>query len=304
VADNIQISIGGLSITKTLAMFASMFGLMFTDTLLGGWIQTLDGQKKAWQEWKRDYLRITLLQTLLSTIAMLFTVLYATGHPFQLGTVYGFFLLGIWVMYRASFRQDNFMGIMRSMINMVEIKDTYTKNHSESVGHYSVILGQMLGLPASRLESLRIAAQLHDVGKIGIPDHILKKEGPLSDEEYELMKTHPTLGEKVLFPIQSLRREAEIIGKHHEHLNGSGYPYQARGSDIPLEARIITIADSYHAMISHRPYRRGLGVKEAVKRLQASKGTQFDPQLVDLFCEYAESPTKHAYRFRPFCLVH
>jgi HD-GYP domain-containing protein (c-di-GMP phosphodiesterase class II) len=196
------------------------------------------------------------------------------------------------------------MGLMRSMIALVELKDTYTKNHSESVGHYSMVLGQMLGFPAARLQSLNIAAQLHDVGKIGIVDEVLKKEGPLSNEEYAIMKQHAGFGEKVLQPIQSLKHEAFIIGRHHEHMDGKGYPYQAVMEHIPIEARIIGIADAYHAMISHRPYRRGLGVDEAIRRLQEGKGKQFDPKLVDLFVEYARNPGRHTYRFRPFCLVH
>ncbi|HEY0829106.1 MAG TPA: HD-GYP domain-containing protein, partial [Bacilli bacterium] len=193
---------------------------------------------------------------------------------------------------------------LRSMMNMVELKDTYTKNHSESVAFYSVILGQKLGFPSSRLERLNIAAQLHDIGKVGVPDEILKKQGPLSSAEYAVMKTHVKLGEKVLAPIQSLHREAFIIGHHHEHVNGSGYPYQVMMKDIPLEARMISIADAYHAMISKRPYTLGMGTEEAIHRLKLSKGTQFDPSLVDLFCEYLRAPAKHTHRFRPFCLVH
>lgn len=304
VVNHVSISIGGLSLTSTIAMFASMFALMFTDTFVGGWIQIFEGQRKVWNEWKQDYLRITMIQTLLSTIAMLFAVLYHSGHYYQLAVAYSFFMLGVSVMYRSSFKQDHFLGLIRSMITMVEIKDTYTKNHSESVGHYSVVLGQILGLPAARLARLKMGAQLHDVGKIGIPDQILKKEGPLTDEEYEIMKTHAKLGEKVLSPIHSMQQLAVIIGRHHEHMNGTGYPYGISGEEIPLESRIITIADAYHAMISNRPYRRGLGVEEAVRRLQDSKETQFDPELVDLFCEYALEPANHNHRFRPFCLVH
>lgn len=125
----------------------------------------------------------------------------------------------------------------------------------------------------------------------------------MTDDEFAIMKTHAQLGEKVLLPIRSLQREAFIIGRHHE-LNGKGYPYQLKGNDIPLEARIIAIADAYHAMISTRPYRKGMSADEAAKRLQQSKGQQFDIQLVELFCEYVKAPGKHTYRFRPFCLVH
>jgi HD-GYP domain-containing protein (c-di-GMP phosphodiesterase class II) len=304
VMNNVSWSIGGLSLTGTAAMFASMFALMFTDTLLGGSIQISQGQQHVWTEWKRDYIRITLVQTLLSSLAMLFTVLYLTGHPIQLTVVYIFFLMAIVIMCRTSFRQNDYMGLMRSMIALVELKDTYTKNHSESVGHYSMVLGQMLGFPASRLQSLSIAAQLHDVGKIGISDEVLKKEGPLTDEQYNEMKKHAAFGERVLQPIESLKHEAYVVGRHHEHMDGKGYPYRALIDKIPIEARIIGIADAYHAMISHRPYRRGLGVEEAIRRLEEGKGKQFDSKLVDLFIKYAKNPGKHTYRFRPFCLVH
>jgi len=304
IKDNFSFHVGSLALTSTVAMFASMFALMFSDTLLGGLIQKFEGQSNVWREWKTDYLRITAIQTLLSTIAMLFAVLYAGSHYVQLPVAYVFFLLGIYVMYRNSFRSNDYLSLLRSMINMVEIKDTYTKNHSESVGFYSVVLGQMAGLSANRLERLKIAAQLHDIGKVGIPDRILKKEGPLNAEEYDIMKTHAELGEKVLEPITSLQREGEIIAKHHERLNGKGYPLGIAAANIPLEAKIIAIADSYHAMISNRPYHHGVNAEEAAKRLRDSSGSHFDPSLVELFCLYIESPSKHKFRFRPFCLVH
>lgn len=304
IMNHVSWSIGDLSLTTTVAMFASMFALMFTDTLLGSGIQISQGQKYVFTEWKRDYIRITLVQTMLSTLAMLFTALYMTGHPIQLTVVYIFFLLAVLILYRSSFRQDDYMGLMRSMMALVELKDTYTKNHSESVGHYSMVLGQMLGFPASKLQSLNIAAQLHDVGKIGIADEVLKKAGPLTDDEYNQMKQHANFGEQVLEPIHSLKHEAYVIGRHHEHIDGKGYPYEISMENIPVEARIIGIADAYHAMISHRPYRRGLGVEEAIRRLEEAKGKQFDEKLVHLFVEYAKNPGKHTYRFRPFCLVH
>jgi hypothetical protein len=255
VEDHLSLFIGSLSITSTLAMFSSMFALMFTDTLLGGFIQKFEGQHNVWHEWRKDYLRITWIQTLLSSIAMLFAVLYHSEHYIQLAVAYVFFLLGVCVMYRTSFRSNDYMGLLRSMINMVEIKDTYTKNHSESVGYYSVVLGQMAGLSASQLERLKIAAQLHDIGKVGIPDSILKKEGPLTDEEYAIMKTHTQLGEKVLEPIHSLHREAFIVGRHHEHYNGRGYPYGVSGSDIPLESKTISISDGF-PLIQASPYNK------------------------------------------------
>ncbi len=184
---------------------------------------------------------------------MLYTVLYVTHHPIQLAVIYGFFMMGVVVLYRSSLRQDDFMCL-------VELKDTYTKNHSVSVGHYSVILGQMLGLSAAQIQRLSIVAQLHDVGKIGIPDEVLKKQSSLSEEEYAIIKNHAAYGEQVLQPLQSMKLESEIIGRHHERIDGKGYPYQAKMDEISLESRIISITDAYHAIISHRPYQRGLGV--------------------------------------------
>lgn len=303
-ANHWEYSLGSLHLTGTIAMFVSMFALMLTDTFVGGLIQKLEGQSSVLKEWLRDYLRITLLQTLLSTAAMYFAVLYLTGHPVELAVTYLFFLLVIGVLYRYSLRAADYAGLMVSFANLVEIKDTYTKNHSQSVGHYTVILGQMAGWNASRLDRLKMAGELHDLGKIGIPDEVLKKQGKLTDEEYEIMKTHAALGEKVLEPIGAMRKIAHIVGRHHEHLNGKGYPYGISGDHIPTEARMICIADAYHAMISNRPYRKGLPVKEALNRLREASGSQFDPELVQLFCSYVENPSRHQYRFRPFCLVH
>ena len=180
--------------------------------------------------------------------------------------------------------------IATSLAGAIDAKDPYTKGHSTSVSKFSEALARAINLPEEEVERIKLGALLHDVGKIGIPENVLKKEGPLSDEEWAIMKQHPTIGtEKVLMPNPSLRDLIPIVKYHHERIDGKGYPEGLANGDIPLAAKIVAIADTYHALISDRPYRKGMNIEKAISILEEGAGTQWDEDLVRTFIQIAPS---------------
>jgi diguanylate cyclase (GGDEF)-like protein len=181
------------------------------------------------------------------------------------------------------------LSIIYALAATVDAKDHYTYGHSRKVSEYSVAIAEALGLPQDRVATIRAASLLHDIGKVGIPDSILSKEGPLTDEEWEPVKIHPKLGVEILRHIIDLVNCLPAILHHHEHYDGKGYPSGLKGDSIPLEGRILAIADAYDAMTSPRPYREQLSAQQALEELRRCAGTQFDPELVELFCTLIES---------------
>ncbi len=167
----------------------------------------------------------------------------------------------------------------------------YRGQPSSLIAAIAVRMATELGLPDPEVERIRVAALLHDVGKLAVPEQILEKPGPLSAEEWQKVVQHPRIGQAIIERVTTLGDAGAIILHHHEQFAGHGYPYGLRGSDIPLGARIVAIADAYDAMVRDRPYRRAIGHAAAVDELRQYAQVQFDPQLVDLFCDlYAERP--------------
>lgn len=186
--------------------------------------------------------------------------------------------------------QNHLMEMVTSLASAIDAKDTYTKGHSTSVARYSEALARAINLPEKEVERIALGALLHDVGKIGIPEDVLRKPTHLSDGEWEIMKQHPVIGaEKVLMPNEALRDLMPIVKYHHEHWDGSGYPEKLQGEQIPFSARIVAIADSFHALISDRPYRKGLSVQKACEILKMGAGIQWDANLVRQFIQIAPS---------------
>ena len=180
--------------------------------------------------------------------------------------------------------------VATSLAGAIDAKDPYTKGHSTSVSKFSEALARAINLPEKEVERITLGALLHDVGKIGIPEAVLKKEGPLSDEEWAIMKQHPVIGvEKVLKPNSSLRDLIPIVRHHHERVDGRGYPDCISDKDIPLAAKIVAIADTYHALISDRPYRKGMNIEKAISILEEGAGTQWDKDLIRTFVQIAPS---------------
>jgi len=170
---------------------------------------------------------------------------------------------------------------LASLSNALEAKDRYTRSHTHGVADLAVAVGQQLELDPEELRTLELGALLHDIGKIRIPESILNKPGQLTAEEWELMKTHPVVGEQILRPIRSLRSMLPIVRSHHERWVGNGYPDGTNGDRIPLGARIVAVCDAYGAMTEKRPYREALRPAAAQAELRACSGTQFDPTCVD-----------------------
>jgi diguanylate cyclase (GGDEF)-like protein/putative nucleotidyltransferase with HDIG domain len=189
-----------------------------------------------------------------------------------------------------SIPENRIFEIASSLAGAIDAKDPYTKDHSTSVSRFSEALARAINLPENEIERIKLGALLHDVGKIGIPENILKKEGPLSDDEWKIMKQHPSIGaEKVLMPNPSLRDLIPIVKYHHERIDGKGYPENLSNGDIPLAAKIVAIADTYHALISDRPYRRGMNIEKAISILEEGAGTQWDADLIRTFISIAPS---------------
>ena len=172
---------------------------------------------------------------------------------------------------------------------LLDLKDLNTGVHSTRLAEWGMRVGQELGLEEAELQNLEVAALLHDIGKVGIPDSILKKPGRLDPDEYALMKKHPEYGWAVLRMLPGFERAALDILHHHENLDGKGYPAGLKGSEIPIVSRIVTVIDAFDAMVSSRPYRVGLPHEEAVRRLIESSGTQFDPAVVRCFISFAQA---------------
>jgi HD-GYP domain-containing protein (c-di-GMP phosphodiesterase class II) len=177
--------------------------------------------------------------------------------------------------------RELFLGSIRMLAAAIDEKDPYTRGHSGRVAKYSVIVGQHLALPPEELDKLRISALLHDVGKIGVDDRVLKKPGALTDEEFELMKQHPTKGANIMRPVAQLKDMLPGIELHHEHVDGGGYPYGLLGSEIPLMARIIAVADTLDAMTTNRPYQSAMDLEFAMNRIRVLAGTKFDAAVVE-----------------------
>ena len=185
------------------------------------------------------------------------------------------------------------LSIMYALAATVDAKDHYTYGHSRKVSDYSVAIAEALSLPQDRIEIIRAAGLLHDIGKVGIPDSILNKRGRLTEEEWEPVKAHPKLGADILRHVIDLANCLPAIMHHHEHCDGKGYPSGLKGDSIPIEARILAIADAYDAMTSPRPYREQLSPQQATNELRRRAGTQFDSELVDIFCKMMElTPSK------------
>lgn len=171
----------------------------------------------------------------------------------------------------------------------VEAKDAYTEGHLRRLASYSEQLAIAADIPAEQLKAIRFGGLLHDIGKISIDDAILRKPSSLTTEEYEQIKQHPEYGARIVQPMRFASEVAPIIRHHHERWDGTGYPAGLSGEGIPIGARIVAIADAYDAMMTDRPYRRALGLDEALRRLRAGTGKEWDPTLLALFLELVET---------------
>ncbi len=181
--------------------------------------------------------------------------------------------------------ERSYFSTVKALAKAIEVKDPYTHGHSERVTEYALMIAEAMDLDDREKQNIKYAATLHDIGKIGIAGKVLNKPGALTDEEYLHVKTHPLLGDTIVEPVEFLQGPRPLILHHHERYDGRGYPDGLKGDEIPLGARIITVADSYEAMRSDRPYRKALSPEDARAELIRNSGTQFDPHVVEIFLE-------------------
>ena len=183
----------------------------------------------------------------------------------------------------ARLNRELFIGSIRAFAAAIDAKDPYTRGHSERVANLSRAIARHLGLPEDTRQKIWIAALLHDVGKIGVEDRVLRKVGQLTDEEYEQMKQHTIIGAEIVSSIEQLREAIPVIRWHHEAWNGRGYPDGKRGEEIPLWARIVSVADTFDAITTNRPYQKAFTMEEAISIITKLTGSRFDAKVVTAF---------------------
>lgn len=189
---------------------------------------------------------------------------------------------------------QGFLSTIECLALALEAKDYYTIGHSNMVCAYSITIAREMGLPAKAIDEIEVGSIMHDIGKIGIDDRILKKEGRLTDEEFEVIKTHTVIGEQILMPLHHhlFRTIRMIVRNHHERMDGKGYPDGLVNDEIPLETKIVICADAFEAMTSNRPYRDALPIDEALNEVLRHRGTQFDPDIADVLCSLMDPSSK------------
>jgi HD-GYP domain-containing protein (c-di-GMP phosphodiesterase class II) len=188
----------------------------------------------------------------------------------------------------AAENRELFLGTVKALAAAIDGKDPYTRGHSERVARFSLAIAERLNISEAETEKLRISALLHDVGKIGIDDSVLKKPAPLTSEEYEVMKGHPQKGFKIMSQIPAMRDFLPGMYMHHEMINGQGYPQGLKGEDIPMQARIVSVADTFDAMTTDRPYQKAMSLDEALARIKTFVGTRYDETVVAALVEACE----------------
>jgi len=197
---------------------------------------------------------------------------------------------------KAQENRELFLSSIQMLAGAVDEKDPYTRGHSDRVTRYSVLIATEMGLAEDQIDKIRISAQLHDVGKIGIEDRILKKPGALTPEEFEVMKTHTTKGAAILRPVEMLREMLPGIELHHESLDGRGYPHGLKGDQIPLMARVIMVADTFDAMTTNRPYQAAMDPEYVIRIINSLAATKFDPMVVAAMTKVFESGKLRIHR--------
>ncbi|GJQ49796.1 MAG: two-component system response regulator [Candidatus Kuenenia stuttgartiensis] len=200
------------------------------------------------------------------------------------------------VSEQTKYIQDFFLESIKSLVVALEVKDKYTEGHSRRVSEYATYICRKMSLPEAFIEDVKLGSLLHDIGKIGIKESILGKNTGLTKEEYEHIKTHPSIGERILTPIIKNSTVINIIRYHHEHLDGNGYPDGLKGAVIPLEARIVAVADAHDALLSERPYRKARDPLSAKKELVKCADIQFDSKVVEILTSNEHNVTDSPFR--------
>jgi putative two-component system response regulator len=211
------------------------------------------------------------------------------GKPFDIEEM----LLRVRSLLRTKHLTDHLVSseaVVVALARTVEARDQYTEKHLLRVADRSVAVARRVGMSDQEVESVRLGGLLHDLGKIAVPDGVLLKPGPLDRSEFALVRKHPEIGAEIVRPLRAFESPEPVVLHHHEHFDGTGYPYGLRGSAIPLAARVVAVADSFDAMTTDRPYRAAMAPQDAFQRLEDGRGSQWDPEVVDVFlAAYADA---------------
>jgi HD-GYP domain-containing protein (c-di-GMP phosphodiesterase class II) len=179
--------------------------------------------------------------------------------------------------------RGSFVQTVISLANAIDVRDTYTKAHSRQIANWAAATARHLGCTPEEINEIFLGGLLHDIGKIGIPDAILQKPAKLNEEEWKIVHTHPTLGAELISPIKRLANVSPMIEYSHERFDGLGYPHGRKGEEIPLGARIISVVDSYSAMLDKRPYKEPYSIDKIIMELKQNSGKMYDPKVVEAF---------------------
>jgi hypothetical protein len=218
-----------------------------------------------------------------ATLGLLIAALWTVGGAFAAALVLVPLFVARWAIGQFAAQERAYAATMAALCQAVETKDCYTRGHSERVSRGSAMIAREVGMRSSRVEAIRYAGMLHDVGKLGVPTTILQKSGPLTEEEFAAIQLHPMRGLAIVREIGFLDEALAGIMHHHERIDGRGYPMGLAGDEIPEFARVIAVADAFDAMTSNRSYRGARSIEDAIADLRKWSGTQFDPALVDAF---------------------
>lgn len=246
-----------------------------------------------WGMWLTNFKWLIPNMLILPLLGLLMAYVYVSIGPLGVTLFFVPLLLARFIFKSYMNMREIFIDTLEALASSLDAKDKYTRGHSDRVAQYTVELARYLKMPEDEIEILRNMAFLHDVGKIGIRDEILTKEGRLTDEEFDLIKQHPVIGANILNDISYLGAVRDFIRHHHEKYDGTGYPDGLAGEKIPLGARIITLADSFDAMTSDRSYRRGMSYADAIIEVERCAGTHFDPLLAQAFVECWREKINH-----------
>lgn len=278
--------IGEFSFIPTVVIL--VLGTLINTAIISGFLNKVTGQA-FYRVWFNNVKGMFASAIAVGTMGIIIALAFI-GYGY--GAVLLFF--GPLLLARYSFKlyidmRSLYLSTIDALNKAVEAKDQYTSGHAGRVEELSVQLAELYGLPYNSVENIKTAALLHDLGKIGINDSILNKAGRLTQEEYEQIMLHPTKGAEIISKVDFLKDVSKIIKHHHERYDGKGYPDGMRGEDIPIEACILTIVDSYDAMTTDRPYRSAMTNEEALEEIRRNMGTQFHPLLAEKFIDMMKS---------------
>lgn len=271
----------GFHYYNPIAGTAALIVYVLLNTLLMSKLMAILLREKMSRIWKNSFYGMLINIVLVSLLGIVLAFSY---NSYGLGGLLLFFIPLMFARYTFKLYIDmrkNYFETMNVLVRAIEANDPYTSGHSLRVSAYAEAIAKQIGLPQGKIDLIKSAALLHDIGKIGIDKNILNKTGKLEKEEFETIKSHPEIGASIIADLSYLSNISDIIKHHHERNDGKGYPDGLSHNNIPLETSILTIADSFDAMTTNRPYRSSLSLEDALNEITVNAGTQFNPDIVD-----------------------